>query len=295
MDRREYIGGSDIAAIFGVSPWKTALELYEEKIAEEYIEPVVEPEREKLFRRGKKLEPWVIELLEEERGIYVVKRNQRYADPEFDFMTCEVDFEYMDEIGLCNGEAKTISPFAAREWGEPETDEIPLSYCLQSLWGQMITNRPATLVGALIGADDLRVYQVKRDEELIAEIRRRALVFWVEHVTARVPPPPQNASDTVKLLSRFGGFVSPGSQEVWDVLDKLREVKAEIKAMKEQQDTLEGGVKQALLVEAQALGVEGTPDKFVILGPDGKKAASLTKQHRAAYQVKESEFYVLRS
>jgi len=295
MDRRAYLGGTDIAAILGVSPWKTALELYEEKIADEYIEPVIEPTREKMFRRGKKLEPWVVELLEEERGIFVVKRNQRYVDPEFPYMTCEVDFEYMDEIGLCNGDVKTVSPFAASEWGEQGTDEIPLAYCLQFLWGQMVTNRPATLVGVLIGADDLRVYEVKRDEELIAEMRRRAIEFWTGNVIPRVPPAPQNSSDTVKLLARYGGFVSPGSQEVWDVIDKLREVKAELKTMNEQKETLEGGVKQALLVEAQALGIEGTPDKFVILGPDGKKAASLTKQHRAAYQVKESDFYVLRS
>ena len=34
MDRTKGIGGSDVAAICGVSPWKTPLQIYLEKIGE---------------------------------------------------------------------------------------------------------------------------------------------------------------------------------------------------------------------------------------------------------------------
>ena len=34
MNRRTYLGGSDTAAILGLSPWKSPLELYLEKIGE---------------------------------------------------------------------------------------------------------------------------------------------------------------------------------------------------------------------------------------------------------------------
>lgn len=295
LDRRMFLGGSDIAAIFGVSPWKTAYELWEEKTAEELVEPTVEPQREKLYRRGKRFEPWVIELLEEETGIFVVKRNQRYVDFEHEFMACEIDFEYMGELGLCNGDVKTISPFAAHDWGEEGTDEIPLYYCLQFMWGMMVTGRPSTLVAAMIGADDLRIYEVKRDEELIGEIRRRAIAFWNDNVLVKEPPPPATIGDTHKILSKFGGFVSKGSESVWATIQQLREVKAAQKELKTQCEKYEMEIKQALVIEAEALGVEGTPDRFVILGPNGTKMASLTKQHRAAYQVAESEFFVLRS
>ena len=295
MDRREYLGGSDIGCIFGVSPWKSALDLYEEKIAETYIEPQIEPEREKLFRRGKKLEPWVMELLEEERGITIFKRNQRYTDPVCPWMACEIDFEYTDIEGLCNGDVKTISPFAAGDWGAQGTDEFPLSYCLQFMWGMMITDRPKCLVAALIGADDLRVYEVRRDEELIAEIRRRATEFWQENVQKRIPPAPQTVDDTRKLLSKFGGFAIPADDTVLESLRRLREVKTAEKELKKLKDQYEQEVQRWLLIQAQLVGAGDDTKKFVINDCTGKRTASLSYQHREGYTVGATDFWVLRS
>lgn len=294
-DRRLILGGSDIASIFGVSPWKSALDLYEEKTAAEVIEPIIEPERDKLYRRGKKLEPWVMELLEEERGIFIQKRNQRYSDAQYPWMACEIDFEYMDSEGLCNGDVKTISPFAAGEWGAEDTDEFPLYYCLQFLWGMMVTGRPKCLVAALIGADDLRVYQVQRDEELIAEMRRRAVQFWFENIEKRIPPPPQNVSDTHKLLLRYGGFIVQNDEEIMGSLGKLREVKTSEKELKKLKEQYELEIKRRLLLLAEASGVADTPKKFTINNAIGKRTASLNYEHRAGYTVEPTDFWVLRT
>ncbi len=32
MDRTKYIGGSDVAGILGISPWRTALDVYLDKV-----------------------------------------------------------------------------------------------------------------------------------------------------------------------------------------------------------------------------------------------------------------------
>jgi len=295
-DRRHFLGGSDIGAIFGVSPWKSALDLYEEKIAPEFVPPEVEPKREKLFRRGKKLEPWVMELLEEERGIFIQKRNQRYTDPEFPWMMAEIDAEYMDKVGLCNLDVKTVSPFAASEWGEEQTDEIPLTYCLQFHHGMMVTGRPACLVAVLIGADDLRTYEVKRDDELIAEIRKREIQFWTEHVQKKVPPPPQTVGDVHKTLFRYGGFPVQNDPEIMTALGNLRTVKKTEKDVKVLKEEYELQIKRRLLVLAEAHGLTDAdaPKRFNILDMTGKQTASLSYQHRAGYSVGPSEFWVLR-
>lgn len=293
-DRRHLLGGSDIGSIFGVSPWKSALDLYEEKTAPTFVVPEIEPKREKLYRRGKKLEPWVVELIEEERGIFVQKRNQRYTDPEFPWMTAEIDFEYMADIGLCNGDVKTVHPFAASEWGEEGTDEIPLTYCLQFHWGMMVANRPVCLVAVLIGADDLRVYEVKRDDELIAAMRTKAVQFWTEHVQKKVPPPPQTVGDTHKLLFKYGGFPVQNDPEIMTALGNLRTVKKtekEVDALKKQYE-LE--IKRRLLVLAEASGLTDAPKRFNILDLTGKQTASLSYQHRSGYTVEETDFWVLR-
>lgn len=295
MDRRGYLGGSDIGAIFGVNPWATALDVYEQKVAPELIKPEVTPAREKLYRRGKRLEPWVMEMLEEERGIFIQKRNQRYNDDEFPWMACEIDFEYVSDVGLCNGDVKTVSPFACKEWGEEGTDEIPLSYCLQFHWGMMVTGRPSCLVAVLIGADDLRVYEVKRDDELIGKIRERALSFWNGNVLAKVPPPPQTIGDTHKMLYKYGGFPVANDPEIIGLLANLRQCKKAVADAKKVQDDYELEIKRRLLVLAEASGVTDTPKKFTILDMTGKRTASLSYEHRSSYVAKASDFWILRT
>jgi hypothetical protein len=247
-----------------------------------------------LYRRGKKLEPWVMELLEEERGITIFKRNQRYSDPEFPWMACEIDFEYMADEGHCNGDVKTISPFAAHDWGEEGTDQFPIYYCLQFMWGMMITGRPKCLVAALIGADDLRVYEVKRDDELIAEIRRRVRAFW-ESIQRRIPPPPQTQNDTYKILKKYGGFESPGTPEVWDAVRRLKGIRAAQTRLKSAEDSQQLIIKRQLVLEAEAMGITESPKKFIINDASGKKLATLAMQHRDGYTVKPTDFLVLRT
>lgn len=296
VDRRSFIGGSDVAAIMGLSPWMSAYELWELKTAEE---PAVEdnsPAKQKVLERGKRLEPYVIEMIEAETGIFIQKRNQIYSYAD-SWIRAEIDFEFTLDTGeVANGEIKTVSPFAAKEWGEVGTDEIPLHYALQALWGQFVTGRKHTLVAALIGADDLRLYEVHYDAALVDEIYRRACAFW-ELVQTKTPPPPANADDAVKVLSKFGGFVSKGSPEVWEAVRSLRRAKKAMERIKALRERHEFTIKNSLLLDAGLHAVFGQPvdpQKFTILDASGKKLATLNYQHRAAYEVKATSFFVLR-
>lgn len=296
-DRRGLLGGSDIGSIFGVSPWKTAYDLWEEKTSSALVPPPADEKNDRLKRRGKRLEPWVMEMLEEETGIFIRKKNQRYTDPEFPWMQCEIDFEFVGGTGEeCNGDIKTVSPFAAGEWGQEGTDEIPLNYCLQFHWGLMITGRPQCLVGVLIGADDLRVYEVERDDELIAEMRKRAVHFWSVNVLRKIAPPPQAISDTNKILRKLGGFLVPGGEEIWNKVREFKKVKEEEKTAKAKRDAIELEIKTYLSIQSEIAGAEPTPKRFSLLGPDGKRTVlTCNLQHRAGYTVEATDFYVMRT
>lgn len=298
-DRRGLLGGTDIASILGVSPWKTAYDLWEEKTAPEFLPPSEPDEKaQKLLRRGKKLEPWVLELLEEETGIFVRKRNQRYTDEEYPWMQCEIDFEFTGDTGEeCNGDIKTVSPFAAGEWGEQGTDEVPLHYACQFHWGLMIKpERPLCLVGTLIGADDLRIYEVMRDEQLIAEMRRRAVHFWTHNVLKKIAPEPQTISDTNKILFKLGGALVPGNEAIWNKVTAFKQAKKAEKEAKAHRDAMELDIKTFLTASAQIQGLEKTPERFTLLGPDGKRSVlTCNLQHRAGYTVEPTDFYVIRT
>jgi putative phage-type endonuclease len=295
-DRRGFIGGSDVPAILGVSPWTTPYELWCEKTGRD---SGVDDSRSKFLRRGKMLEPLVIDMVRQELGVEVPLTNQRYTDEQHPWMRAEIDFEWFDEFGnLQNGDVKTVHPFAASEWGAEGTDEFPAYYCAQFQWGLGIKpQRQSCLVAALIGADDLRFYRVERDDELIAEIRRRALIFWRDHVLADVPPEPVDFKDSQRILSRFTGFVSVGSEEVWREIERIRGINRAIKKLESSKADRQQAIARHLLAEAEALGVEGEPEKFVINGPNGKRMASLSFQKRKAYtaQVPESSYWVFRT
>lgn len=258
MDRSTYIGSSDAAAIIGVSPWKSAFQLYQEKIGE-YQEEIT-PFKQKIFNRGKRWEPIVIEMLVDEledRGhdVQIIARNERYLDPVHSFLAAEIDLELMIDGEYHNGEMKTVHPFAAKDWGEQDTDEIPIYYTSQVLHGQMVTGRSKTIVAALIGADDLRVHQVNRDEEMIQIIRTKEVEFW-EKIQRREPPEPTSPEDIKRLYQFDSGAVLEADEELLELCGELSNLKTNYEAAETRIETLSTLIK-ARMGEAALLTYNG--------------------------------------
>ena len=231
INRSEFIGGSDTAAILGVSPWKSPLMLYQEKIGE-HVEEVT-PAKQKIFNRGKRWEPVVVEMLIDElkdRGhdVRVIDRNNRFSDLEHEFLAAEIDLELLVDGETVNGEMKTVHPFAAKDWGEQDTDEIPIYYTAQILHGQMVTRRNKTIVAALIGADDLRVHTVHRDDEMINVIRAKELEFW-ERVQNRQAPEPVSIEDIKLMYAKDSGSIIDASFEILNLCEAAKIIKQNIK------------------------------------------------------------------
>jgi putative phage-type endonuclease len=223
IDRTQFIGGSDAAAILGVSPWKSAFRLYQEKIGE-FTEEIT-PEKQRVFDRGHRWEPVVAEMVidelqEQGRDVQIVCRNYRYSEIMFPFLACEIDMELRIDGEDCNVEIKTVHPFAAKEWGEEGSDEIPLHYLAQVMHGLMIVPRRRCIVAALIGVDDLRIHWVDRDEETIAAIRAKEIEFW-RRVQERDPPDPTTAEDVKWLYGRDAGIVMDADEEMARICAEL--------------------------------------------------------------------------
>jgi len=245
QDRKTFIGGSDTAAILGLSPWKTPLQIYLEKTGE-WVEEIT-PAKQKIFNRGKRFEPVVAEMLIDElteRGhdVEVMARNQRYTDHEFDFLAAEIDLDLLVDGLEINAEIKTVHPFAAKDWGELNSDEMPLHYVAQIVHGQMVTERGKTVVAALIGTDDLRLHFVHRDEELINHVRERELAFW-KMVQDRTQPPPINPEDVMRLYEWDDGDPIQANLEMVEHVDRLRDLKAKIRTLNKQKEEIEKEVK----------------------------------------------------
>jgi len=276
IDRKTFIGGSDAAAILGLSPWKTPYQLWLEKTGQ-WQQPS-SPEREKILARGKRWEPVVVEMLLDElrdRGheVEVIGRNLRYQDTAADFLACELDLELLVDGEECSGEMKTVSPFASKAWGEQGTDQIPVYYTAQAMHGLMVKPRRKCIVAGLIGADDLRVHEVVRDDETIAGIRLAEIEFW-QRIRDGVPPDPVSLDDLALMFRSDDGseVALPEGGELHDDLLRLRAVKAKLKAYEQEEALLEFRLKR-YMGEAQVL----------MLGSD--KAASWKGQETKRFDL----------
>lgn len=284
--RRTFIGGSDAAAILGLSPWATPLGIYRRKRGEVADDFELDPQKVRILRRGKLMEPVVLKMLEAEHGIRIVKRSSqkkpnRYAMLDYPFLAAEIDAEWKVKpedverwnldpslVGTVqNIEVKTVHPFAAGKYGEEFTDEIPVEYGAQAMHGLMVTNRRLTLVAVLVGSDNLVVYFVHRDDETIAGMRAKEVEFWNAHVLAGVPPEPQDFSDVVSLFSK-----KRASQTV--ATPELEELVRELKALSDAKRTAEEGAEDVKFKIGVAMLGEGSlvrdADGEVQPGPGAK-------------------------
>jgi putative phage-type endonuclease len=223
-DRSSFLGGSDIAAVLGLSEWKTPLQLWMEKTGQAEEQPM-DPGRERILRRGKRMEPIVLEMMQDERDLSVIARNKRYNDPEHSFMAAEIDAEALIGDEHVNIEIKTAHPFTTWKYGDEGTDEIPVAYAAQCAWGQMITGRAKTLVGVLFGADNLVVYEMARDPEIEVAMREQALHFWNHNVLQRIPPDPKSLPDVMRLLRKAPASKTEASAEIAELCAELERAK----------------------------------------------------------------------
>ena len=269
-DRRFFLGGSDAAAVMGLSPWATPLELWREKTGRKDAPPP-DPAQIRRWERGHKLEPFIremcIERLERDFGMTVelVACNARYTDPEFPWMSCEIDFELRitgtmpigDELVAfdrehINVDAKSVTGFARKKWGREEnTEDVPIEYAAQFMFGMMLTGRRYCLVAALRSFDDVDLYWTVRDDETIAAMRPKLVSFWLDHVMADVPPDPMVFDDIKALFPIDNGGAIEATPEIADKVAQFREIKQRIKEFEEAEEALKFELAESISPHAR--------------------------------------------
>jgi putative phage-type endonuclease len=304
---RDWLGGSDIAAVIGVDPYRTAVDLYLSKISDGPAENISDAKRA-FFNRRKAQEPVIASLLRENFGVSPIRLSisdtpNRYSHPDHAFLRAEIDFEFeMDPLvrdrfsdhpgfaaipdgTLLNGEIKTVHPFAAKQWGEETLEEIPTHYAAQVMFGLEVTNRPACLVVALVGLDTLLGYPVVRDLETCAMLRDRGVDFWTRNVLQRIPPAVQNHDDINKLFARKLGApitLTP------DELELLRHVKRHRYDSKRATEGAElAAFKLTESISARIDWINGKPEDAILFDGEGEKLATWKGQQQSRINLEK--------
>lgn len=262
LDRTTYLGGSDVAAILGISPWTTPFQLFQKKTGA-LVEEIT-PAKERLFARGRRWEPIVLEMVVDElqeRGhdVQVIATGQRYTDPEHSFLAAEIDAELMVDGELVNGEMKTANVFAADGWGARDSDDVPIYYLAQVMHGLMIQPRRRAVIAALTGFDDRPMLRwVERDEETIAAIRAKEIAFW-QRVQSGDAPDPTTAEDVKWLYRQDGGTTLEADDDLVSDVAALRMLKSSAKELEAEIELLATRIKLQMGSNAVLLGPNGKP------------------------------------
>lgn len=188
--RGQGIGSSDAAAAIGLSPYKSPLELWQEKTGRIQVPDL--SEKEAVFW-GSTLEPVIANVYQQRTGHKVRRVNAVLQHPEVPFMLANLD-RAVGTDGIL--EIKTSGFHSASSWEET----VPEAYQCQVLHQLAVTGKAWADVAVLIAGQDFRIYRIERDEAKIADLIEQESRFW-EFVQRDTQPPPDGSDSSARALS----------------------------------------------------------------------------------------------
>lgn len=235
-ERKNYLGGSDLGAIAGLNPYRTALDVYLDKTNDDIAE-----ETNSAMRWGNLLEDVVAKVYSEDTGYFLKIADGPIYHSEYKFLAANIDRWVGDREYVL--ECKTAGFNKNKEWGDLGTDQIPESYLVQVAYYAAICDVPKVDIAVLIGGQDFRIYTYNRNKELEEKLIKIACNFWHNHIEKRIPPRCVNTRDTFNL------FPQSNYQEIV-AEDNIIQKWEELKAAREEESRIQTNIEK-LKVEIQ--------------------------------------------
>ena len=141
--RRKGIGGSDVAAIMGISPFHTARDIYYDKLKivsldedeDEFDDSWVAKEM------GNLLEPLVAKIFQKKTGFEVYQIKKMFYHPNHPFMLADVDyFVKLPDGTVAILEIKTTDDSRVGEWYKDGEKIVPVYYETQGRHYMAVTD-----------------------------------------------------------------------------------------------------------------------------------------------------------
>lgn len=291
QQRMGYLGGSDVAAVLGLSRFKTPLKIWAEKTGQLLPEDI---SGQINVRLGNKLEQTVAEFFMEETDKKVHRVNETIYHPKHPFLAANIDRRVVGEEALL--ECKTASAWVAKEWAG---EDIPQEYVIQVLHYLAVTGKKYGYIAVLIGNQDFKWKKIERDEEVIKSMIEKEVNFWNNFVVPKVMPMQISYQDSDTLYRLFPTAEEGSVVELGDDADKLIETRNAMvqdkKSLEAQLDRMENEIK-AILKENES----GESERYIVTwknqvrsNVDSKKLAEEFPEIHAKVQ-KEIALRVLR-
>lgn len=200
--RRRYIGGTDVAAILGVSQWASPLSVFLDKTG------VPSDDKESLqMRRGLALEQFIADEFERVHPELTTWKAKPKVRTDWGFPAGAstdrlIALRDKPRTPVAILEAKTAFRFGWRDWDEANAD-LPDAYYVQQQWYLAVHGLPLSYGAADVGDDKLRIVPVEADPAVQKRLIEAGRDFWQQHVETGISPEPIGTDADRDALNRM--------------------------------------------------------------------------------------------
>jgi putative phage-type endonuclease len=244
--RRSGLGGTDVAAIFGVHRFQSPLGVWLDKTSADTVD---EGGVSEAAEWGQRLEPVLrAKFAEVHPELVVHDPPGLLAHPRYPWALATPDglltptTTQGDPTGTALGiwEGKTASQYLSGDWTD---DDVPEGYLLQVHWYLAVTGADYAHISALVGGQRYLERFVVRDDDLADLLIERAGAWWHTHVVEGAMPDPDANADSQRLNRLWLETVDEPVEVPADLVDELRAQRALRDLVAEQCDHLEAQLR----------------------------------------------------
>ena len=237
------VGGSDVATIFGLSPWTTPLELW--MVKKGRMKPKSPPNPDQLAM-GHMLEPIAAHFYAQRTGNTITDDNYLYQHATLEYALANIDRRYTRKEDGEGGvlECKSLTYHKAADWAD---GAIPIYYELQLRYYLAVLDEKHGAFSALWGnnpENDLatpHIERVQAKEDIIFEKLDR----WIWSLRHDKPPTMEDVQPQLAMdaLARIYGAGKKGLPTI-EFPRKYEPQLRKIAALQEENAQLKGAIKK---------------------------------------------------
>lgn len=196
------VGGSDIAALIGLSRYASPTSLYYEKTGQ------LEDRGEDTARQriGKRMESVLALEFHDRTGLYCVGAQTWCEHPLYKWARCTTDgysVEAPHRAGVEESPLGTIQMKTDGRFGWP--DGIPDNIRAQCIWEMGVTGLPHCWLVVMFAGFRVEVFEIDWDVDAVADwefMLDKARSFWFDHIMLGTPPPVDDHEATTEALTQ---------------------------------------------------------------------------------------------
>lgn len=279
--RRGLLTASDMAAVLGKDPYKSALDVWVDKVEGPEDEPLT---IESPAFWGINLEQQIARIVSMYYDWEYIEGGDLMRSKETSFLGCTLDGSCKppdeSEWGLYEG--KTTGVFLAKDWDD-KNDMPPIRVLIQVQHQLLVTRAPYAMVFCLIGGNTPRLIRIPPHAEFQAGLIEKGAEFMEMVRTGVQPDPDHRSKNALDRLypEEMAGKIVDLPVEALEWVTEIQLANEKIKALSDRVDHLKN-----LLRATQGDAQYGRLAQMV----GGKGACKWAVTRRGAYEVAATSF-----